>query len=174
MNFPRIVIVLMLVASAVFGWLLYQNKQELAQVRSDLKKVPMEAQSIQELGLQLQSLLDARDKDGLAEMESPEFYITSVATDPKIAIGQVDINSSSKEAYRGVLDRQYRIKPSSKTKEFHRSQVGNFLYQLEAESRRIRVTNFKLTPTDKLKPGEIGRDSWTFEAEVTSREKTEG
>lgn len=174
MNFPRTVIVVMLLASATLGWFLYQDKQRLAQVEVDLAKAPAVARRIQEMGLQLQSLYEARDKDGLSRTESPEFYIASVAMDPKISIGQPNISSSKKEPFAGIVDRKFSIKPTSSKKEFHRSQIGNFLYQLEAESRRIRVTRFKLTPIGNVKPGEVGGDAWTFEAEITSREKIEG
>lgn len=173
MNFPRIVIIVMLLASCVLGWFLYETTNELKQVEADLGKAPVLAHEIQELGFQLKSLQEARDKDGMTGQASPEYYISSVATNKRIAIGQVNISSSESrpKGMKGVIDKKYRIKPASKTKPFHRSQIGNFLYQLEADSRRIRVTTFKLQPQEKLKPGDIGNDQWFFDAEVTSREK---
>ena len=37
----------------------------------------------------------------------------------------------------------------------------------------VKVTSINLTPAKKVKPGEIGDDRWTFEAEVMSRSKLE-
>ena len=55
-----------------------------------------------------------------------------------------------------------------------RASIANFLFTLEQDSRRVKVTSIRIDPFAKLKPGELGGDEWTFEAEITSRRKIEG
>ena len=72
-----------------------------------------------------------------------------------------------------VVDKVYRIKSDARERSFQRPRIANFLYTLEFDSRRVKVTSLKLSPSNKrLKPGEIGDDLWTFEAALTVRSKT--
>lgn len=177
MNFPRIVILVMLIASAVLGWFLFKETQRLEAVEKGLDETPVLANKIQKLGYQLQGLYDVRSKEGLVELDKPEYYIQSVATDPKIRIGQVNITPREKavRGVKGVIDKNFQIRATSKGDTFSRSQIGNFLYQLEAKSRRIRVTDFSMKAAGKkLSAGQVGNDQWEFDATVTSRETEEG
>ncbi len=63
--------------------------------------------------------------------------------------------------------------PAEKTQRFTLGQIGNFLYKLEADSRRVKVTYFKIQPFEKVAPGQVGKDAWNFEAELTTRGKDE-
>jgi hypothetical protein len=173
MNFPRWVIVIMLTSSAVLGWFVFDRKQRLSEVERELRRVPQLVREIQELGLRLDELQQAERKEKFKVQDDPDTYIRSVAAHDAVRLGQIDITPSTKPSGPGIEDRKFRIKPADRTSSFRRVQVGNFLYQLEAETQRVRVTSLKLEPVQRLKPGDTGNDLWTFEAEITSRQAVE-
>jgi len=175
MNFPRGVIIASLAASAGFGYMVYERGQRLEQIQSELKLVPNLVRDIQKLGIELNNYQEAASGEILkGDDYDAETYIREIAADPNVNIGQVKTTPSKKSPYRDVEDRIYKIVPDSRNPRFTRSQIGNFLYKLEAASRRVRVTSLKLIPANKLKAGEIGDDVWTFEAAITTREKVDG
>ena len=49
----------------------------------------------------------------------------------------------------------------------------NYLYLLESQSRRVRVTSIQLTPEEKKKEYEHTNDLWKWNIELTSRTKVE-
>jgi len=58
---------------------------------------------------------------------------------------------------------------------FQRLRIANFLYTLEYDSRRVKVTDMKLEIAEKKpKPHEVPADEWFFDAEVTSRQRADG
>jgi len=174
MTFPRGVILVSLVSSAVLGYFVWARGSRLDEIHQELRQVKTVCREIQELGVELDQLQRAKKREGLTEYQNdPETYIRSIGAHERVGIGQLDTTPSVKTPMRGVEDRIYRIRPANKTQRYSRSQIGNFLYQLEAESRRVRVTSLKLLPFKKLKAGEIGDDVWTFEAAITSRSQVE-
>ena len=173
MTFPRGVILVSLVASAVLGYFVWARGSRLEEIHEELREVKSVCRQIQELGVELDQLQRAKKREGLAAQNDPETYIRSIGTHERVGIGQIEITPSTKTPMRGVEDRIYKIRPANKSQRYSRSQIGNFLYQLEAESRRVRVTSVKLLPFKKLKAGEIGDDVWTFEAAITSRSQVE-
>ena len=173
LNFPRMVIVVSLVASGVIGWLDYRMQGELAQLEDDVAEAPITVQRLQTTALELETLMKLANKEGLKGQDDPELYIRRVAQMQHVNIGDVNTDFSSSEPIRGVEDLKYKIKPSERTSSYARGAIANFLYKLEAESRRVRVTQIKIDPAEKVDPGEIGNDFWTFEAEITSRRKKE-
>lgn len=174
MTFPRAVILFSLTGSLVLGYFVYMRTQRLTQLERDLQRAPSVVQKIQEHAWRLDELHRAADKEGLkGEQSDPELYIRRVASQDNVNIGQVDTSVSEATPERGVLDRKYKIRPTNKNESFHRGSIGNFLYKLEADSRRVKVTSLKMTPVGRVKPGEIGDDLWTFEAEITSRQAVE-
>ena len=173
MTFPRWVIVTMLLASSALGWLVYHRFTRLDEVRYELRRVEGVVSEIQELALQLNGLQDLASKEGLKGENDPELYIREIAVQDKVGIGQVGTTPSRQTPFKGVEDHRFKIKPLNKNKRYSRGQIGNFLYKLEADSRRVRVTSLKLTPVERIRPGETGDDTWTFEAEITSRQKAE-
>ena len=175
LNFPRVVIILALTLSGVLGWLVYERSSRLDQIQAELRMVPNLVRDIQKLGIELNNYQEAASGEILkGEDYDAETYIREIAADPKVNIGQVRTQPSTKSPYSDVEDRIYKIQPDTRNPRFTRSMIGNFLYKLEADSRRVRVTSLKLTPANKIKPGEIGDDIWTFEAAITTREKVEG
>ncbi len=174
LNFPRGVILVSLLASTGLGYLVWARANRLAEIRVELGLVKGLCRAIQELGVQLDQLQRAKRRDGLTDSQKdPETYIRSIAAHERVGIGQLRTTPSVKSPFRDVEDRIYKIQPANKNQRYSRSQIGNFLYQLEAESRRVKVTSLKLTPFKKIKQGEIGDDVWTFDAAITSRSKIE-
>jgi len=169
MNFPRAIILIGLLSSIGLGWMLYQNRMRLNEVHLELRRAPDLIKEIQELGVTLNKRLELKAKEGLTINDDPEFYIRKIAAMDKVQIGDVNITRRESTPSRGIVDRNFRIRPDKKDRPYNRAQISNFLYQLEFESRRVRVTSLKLEPIDRVKAGETGADRWTFETEITTR-----
>jgi hypothetical protein len=45
------------------------------------------------------------------------------------------------------------------------------MWLLEQQSRRVRVTHVRLDPLERHQPWEVGSDVWSWEIEVTSRQR---
>ena len=76
-----------------------------------------------------------------------------------------------------MQDKVYLISPSLKDDTFRREQIANYLYKLENESRRVRVTDLVVEALNadgkkNLKPEEYPSDLWSFTFTVTSRQRT--
>lgn len=168
MNFPRAVILVSLLASVVMGWFVYEKTARLEEVHGELERVPAVVREIQRLGIELQQYEDISGPGTEADFDYDP-YIRSIAAAPRVGIGQVRIDPSQRDYSRDVEDRTYQIRLQNKTQKYHQSKIGNFLYKLESDNRRVKVTRLKLTPAETVRPGEIGRDSWTFEAAITER-----
>ena len=176
MNFPRAVIFVSFTASAVLGYFVYEKRSRLAEIERELYEVEHTlAKEIQQMGIELAQYQEL----GTGSTTGAEFdfdpYIRSIAaTETLVEIGEVEISPLRKNPSKDVQDSIYKIKPFNKNKRLTRSRIGNFLYKLEADSRRVKVTSLKLTPFKKVKPGEVGEDVWTFEASITSRSQVSG
>jgi len=177
LTFPRMMILASFVGSLVAGYLVWNKSQELEQLELDKIMAPTVVKSIQTKAVELDQLLSALNREGLKGdiINDMETYIREKANDPKINIGQVDLSPSRTEPDKGIEDIKYKIRPKEKTQRARRGSIANFLYKLEQDSRRVKVTSIRIDPYEKLKPGELGGDTWTFEAEITSRRaKAEG
>ncbi len=174
MTFPRGVILVSLVASIVLGILVFQKSLQLRKIEQDLKAVPALIAEIQKLGIEYTNLQQIASGEIIrGEQLDFETYIRSQAADPMVEIGQVRTAPSIKTYTRDVEDRVFKIQPNNRNQRYQRSRIGNFLYKLEADSRRVKVTSLKITPFGKIKPGEVGDDFWTFEAAITVRTRVE-
>ncbi len=169
MNFPRWVIVLMLTASGGLGYFAYAQQTRLAEVHGELARVKSVVRTIQQNAIRLDELQELASKERFRGQADAETYISSIAAMDAVKVGQVKISHSSKPMGK-YEDHRYKIEPAHRDKTFHRIQISNFLYQLEAETRRLKVTSMKIEPGERLKPGELGSDNWKFETEVTSRQ----
>ena len=90
----------------------------------------------------------------------------AAATPRTVEVGQLSINVPTPRRYgkKGSVDRIYKFEPVGETQSYNRGKIANFLYKLEAENRRVKVTSLSISPFNKrsrLKPGVIGDDSWT-------------
>jgi hypothetical protein len=173
MSFPRGVILVCSLGSLVLGALVYLRSKRLAEVHVELQKVRNVVKEIQTDAYRLGDLQRSASAETFKAQSEPETYIRATAGDSAIQIGQVDITKSTKSPARGIEDSIYKITPQTKTQRCTRGQIGNFLYKLEFGSRRVKVTRLRLWPFEKVAAGEIGKDVWNFEAELTTRTKLE-
>ena len=176
MNLARAIIYSSLLGALVLAVIGWRRQTELSAMREASKdEVPKLARTIEQLGRRHSQLTSAMRKDALSGQSDLESYIRGIAAFDRVEIGNVNIsNTEAPGATRGVMDRKYSIKPTDRTRAFPRSKIANFLYKLEAESRRVRVTDVTVEVADKkIKPHEVPEDNWTFEAELTSRQRTE-
>lgn len=173
MSFPRAVILCCSLGSAVMGTLVYQRSRRLDEVREELVRVKDVLKEMHTDAYRLDELQRSAGAEKLKAQEEMETYIRAIAGKENIDMGQLDFTRRTFEPARGVQDNICKMTPLSKTKRFNRGQIGNFLFQLEYDSRRVKVTRLKLTPADKPVPGVVGNDAWNFEADLTTRTKTE-
>jgi len=173
MSFPRAVILFCSLGSLTLGALVYTRSKRLDQVQDELKLVKDLVKEIQVDAYRLDDLQRRASAEKFKAQDQPESYIRSIAGQAYIEMGQLDFSKRFDTPARGVRDTIYKITPQSKTQHYNRGQIGNFLYRLETDSPRVKVTRIKLTPFDKVSPGEVGKDRWNFEAELTTRTKEE-
>ena len=174
LTFTRGVVVFGGLAVLLLGFLDFRMRSRLGEVVDfELPNAERVSREIQELGLEVARLQTAVRAEGYKGVENAVSYITGIATTRDIELGDQTVSHSSKPV-GNFVDETYRIKPKGlglRRTGFSRTQIANFLYKLEAENRRVRVTSLKLTPYPAIKPGELGTDTWIFEAEITSRQK---
>ncbi len=173
MSFPRAVILFCSLGSLTLGVLVYLRSQRLDEVHNELKRVKDVVREIQTDAYRLDDLQASASTEKFKAQEELESYIRAVAGEDNIKMGQLDLSSMPRTPARGILDKIYKIAPATKAQHYVRGYIGNFLYRLEKDSRRVKVTRLKLTPFDKAVPGEIGKDRWVFEADLTTRTKVE-
>lgn len=173
MSFPRGVILCCSLGSIVLGALVYLKSQRLAEVQRELGRVKDVVREIQSDALRLDQLQMSAGSEKFKAQDEPETYIRAIATEKVVTLGQVDINKKSSSPARGIEDTIYTITLGTKGQRCNRQQIGNFLFRLEEASRRVKVTRVKMTPFPKVSPGEIGKDDWTFEADLRTRSKVD-
>ena len=159
-NLVRTMIVLFLIGSvpmALEVWKREQNIQQLATATgfdrnfepSGIEDSPMvlKIKDIIKLAKQHTNLQKSLESEGIKGNDTPLSYIRDIAKDAYINLGGVEIKTSKKEPVKGMVDNIYKITPQKKQgKEnlFSRVTISNFLYKLEHDSRRVRVTNFSI------------------------------
>ena len=175
-SLARWIIIISLLASIGLGYYGYQLHTQRTELEVALKtQVPKLAVEMQTLAKQHTVLMKQNDREGLGGPQNdPLLYIRSIAASKDVMIGDTTVDPASESEYiKGVLDTRYGIKPSSRDRGYGRLNIANFLYKLESESRRMRVTRFMMEPESKsVKPETVlENDSWRWTAEVTSRTK---
>lgn len=175
LNLARGIILVTIVGSLTLGALGYVQSRKLAELQQQYDKdlEPL-VKTIQDLGRKHTQLSKNTRQDGLAGQTDPNSYIRKTATKDKVDIGDVKLTSSEDQRTKGIVDYKYRIRPSERDRQYMRSRIANFLYSLEFDSHRVKVTDLTIEIAQKkIKPHEIPDDMWTFEAEITSRQRVE-
>jgi hypothetical protein len=163
------------VALAANGWRLMNERERLeAALRPD-GLVERTSSNIQNLGKLCSKLQADADREGLSGAQAePSVYFRDLAKDDKVRLGQVDIKTpTSQEVYPGTRDLTYQLQPQT-DRGAARDKIFNYMYLLEQRSRRVKVTQIRLTPEQRLEPGDTGNDMWKWEIELTSRTKVDG
>jgi hypothetical protein len=173
MSFPRAVILFCTLGSVAMGVLVFDRTRRLAAVQDELRRVKEIVKEIQTDAYRLDELQRSAGAEKFGAQEELETFIRKIAADVNINMGQLDFQKRTHEPQKGVLDNICKMSPQSKAPHYNRGQIGNFLYTLERDSHRVKVTRLKLTPSDKAVAGEVGKDRWNFEAELTTRTKVD-
>jgi len=169
MNFPRAVILVSLVTSGVLGYFVNQRTARLDEIEAELKRVPGIVQDIQRLGIEVDQYMELAAGSGNVDVNDITSFIRITGASDLVGIGELEIIPSDKKVAADIVDNMYKIRPAQKNQRYTRSKIGNFLYKLESDNPRLKVTQLQLDPFKALKPGEIGNDEWKFEAMVTAR-----
>jgi hypothetical protein len=175
MNLARAIILFAVVGSialAVNGWSLHKR---LADLRDDLTvDAPKLTKELMRLGHQHTQLQRTKSKEGLGPQTDFQTYIRTAANKDGVEIGEVKLIETLTPRSQGVADKVMSITPSDRERKYERYRIANFLYSLERDSRRVKVTHVKMNVSEKnLKYHEIPEDLWTFEAAASSRERTD-
>ncbi len=174
LNLARGIILVSVIGCLVLGFLGWKRSQQLADLKDNLAGIePLTTQLMQ--SAQRHTALSKTFKDdNLDAQKDLETYIRKVATKDRVEIGNVNMTFTTEPRTKNVVDKVYRIKSDSRERTFQRLRIANFLYTLEFDSRRVKVTDLKLEVAGKQKPHEVPEDAWFFDAEVTSRQKADG
>lgn len=173
MTLARAIIVLSVIGSAVLGYTGWKNQAQLAQFEAALKTdVPKLVTEIQQTTAKHFRLKRDLDGDQLVREDSPESYILSIAARREVELGNIDYKPRVVNNIPGVIDYRHRVQPKDRTRAYSLGTIGNFLFYLEDRSRSIKVTDIKINLKDgRVKPDQVPLDEWTFDVELTSREK---
>lgn len=176
MNFARGLILVSAVGTPAIGIYCWQMRGEVAELREALetKMVPTVQTLMQsaQRHTELEKLKKGESLVGSGETDM-NTYIRRVGAKDHVEIGELNVTSQETALTSGIVDKRFTIKPDSPTASFDRLRIVNFLYSLEDESRRVRLTRVKLEVADQkgLKPHEIPKDLWRFDCELTSRQR---
>ncbi len=177
MTLARWIIVLSLLAAVGLGYYGYSMHARRLSLEDALTREVHEiALDLRNLARRHSVLTKQLDREGFKEQSDPATYIRAIAANAAVLMGDVTVAPPSEaEHIRGILDTRYTISSSSFDRGYPRLNIANFLYKLESESRRMRVTRLRMDPEAKnLKPENVlDVDSWRWEVEVTSRTKLE-
>lgn len=178
LNFAKVMILLCLIGSAVLGWIDWKQYQEIASVKQSLQpdgEVEQLVYKTQKAGKEYAELSRALKGDELKSQDRPLSYISDIADEPLISIGQVDIRANDRRG-RSTVDHIYSISPQNKDRFFSKLNIANFLFTLEEKSRKVRVTQLKMDQINsnektRVRATEFPADLYTFSAELTSRQR---
>lgn len=176
MNLARGIILISVVGCLALGILGWQRQQELSQMKEDLNvRLQPLVKDLMQTAQRHTALSKTLKDDSLGAQADLETYIRKVAAKDKVEIGNVNMTFTPEQRSKTVVDKVYRIKSDARERSFQRLRIANFLYTLEFDSRRVKVTDMKLEVAEKRpKPHEVPADEWFFEAEVTSRQRSDG
>jgi 2',3'-cyclic-nucleotide 2'-phosphodiesterase (5'-nucleotidase family) len=175
MNLARGIILFAIVGSIALGVIGWKQQKRLTDLRENLTDdTPKLVRELMRLGHQHTALKRAASKENLNAQADFQTYIRNAANKDGVEIGEIKLNGGKTPRGKDIVDDTVSITPSDRERRYERYRIANFLYALERDSRRVKVTRVKLNVADKTaKPHEIPDDTWTFEAAVTSRQKSE-
>jgi hypothetical protein len=176
MNLARGIILAALLGSVVLLWIGLRHASRLSEMKqnysTDVAKIAPQLAQLARKHSQLTEGLKGESLQGEANLQE---YIYKVGTMDRVEVGNLDLVPSKPDPIaKGVVDKAINIRPDNRDRAFERTKIANFLYTIEAQSRRVKVTMVKIENADRrVKPQEIPKDQWTFEAEITSRQRSE-
>lgn len=175
LNFARITILVALVGSAALAYTGWQQHEKLKSLEEDLdKRMPELAKQLEAAGRKHTQLAKNYDKELLKGEQNIMSYAIKCATDDRVEIGDIDpqLTTDKNTGTKGIEDQKLDIKPKDPKRGYTRLRIANFLYRLEEQSRRVKVTDIEFLPAGpKVARHEVPEDSWTFTCQITSRER---
>lgn len=172
MNFVRGVMLVCLIAAGTLGYMAYQSKAEVADLRDQVnRQAKTLTAQIQQKAVHLNQLQKLESGSEFEALNETQQYIRQTALANNVSVGEVDITPSRAKdnVFPGTKDETWGIRPKERTQVFSRSQVANFLYMLEVKSPFVVVTHAEFRLEKKGRPEEHPSDRWTYEADVTIR-----
>lgn len=175
MNLARAMILLSVLGSLVLAWTGWRSSARVAELNRNFQTdMPKLAGQLVETSRKHSQLSDSKKGENLQGEANLQSYILKIAGMDRVEAGNMDLNTSNDPFTKGVVDKKIVIRPDNRERTFKRTTIANFLYTLEQQSRRVKVTMVKIETADRrVKPEQIPEDSWSFEAEVTSRQRVD-
>lgn len=176
MNFARWSILFSLLGTLALLWLGLWQRSVLTEMTEGLdggaSKVTKQIAQLARKHSQLSESLKGENLQGEADMQS---YIYKVAGTDRVEVGNLTLNVPTAEQFsKGIVDKKINIRPDNRERTFARTTIANFLYTLEQQSRRVKVTMITIENADRrVKNHEIPKEQWTFLADITSRQRSE-
>ena len=173
MNLARWIMLFSLAGSAYLGWQGWEFHTQRKQLELDLDgEVQDIAEQLMVLSVEHSSLYKELQSEGLAGPQATiKTYISKRAQLPDVRLGNVVVQPREQKL-KGATDVVSTIEPADK-RGAQRTSIANFLHFLEKDSHRVKVTRVKMVPDQRLKEHEISNDMWLWEAQVTTREKSD-
>ena len=173
MNLARAMILLSVVGALVLAWTGWRSSARIEEMRRNYETdMPKLATQLVELARKHSMLTDSKKGENLQGEADLQSYIYKIAGMDKVEVGNMNLTQSEDPFSKGVVDKKIVIRPDNRERTFRRTTLANFLYTLEQQSRRVKVSMVKIEAADRrLKPEGIPDDLWTFEAEVISRQR---
>lgn len=175
LNFPRVVVLMSFLGSVVLLYLDVTLGQKLDRLRTEAETTgPETVRRIQETSHRLRQLQKQLEDDKWTGQNNPGTYVREIAQSNEVRLGQVDVTPMNSDSLgNGIVDKKYTIKPVDTDRGWGRQLIGNFLFKLEDDSQRVRVTSLKIHPPPKarVRPADFPADEWTYVIEITSRQR---
>jgi len=174
MNLARAIILVALIGSIGLYFVNRRDRDQLTFLQDSLNNsVPETVESIQLLSQQYSKLISLQESEGLKRTTSPRSYFADKKDLPGANLGFIEMTESDSNYDRGIEDSKFRLKPTEKDAKFTRDQIAYFMWQLEAGSNRLKITDIDLQLANRkgLKDHDIPEDTWTFSIETTTRQE---
>lgn len=154
------------------GWRVFQGMDWQAAGTSDGPDSYSDVISVEvRPGREARALALAGDPALAAEgSASIESYVRVAAAESS-RIGQVALDLTVKSPTPHERDFVFRVRPVDPDAHFTRAQIGDFLRELEARSPAARLTHVAIERAPHH-PDLTSPDGWTFEAELTLRQRS--
>ncbi|MEM9379008.1 MAG: hypothetical protein AAGB93_03585 [Planctomycetota bacterium] len=170
-------IALLLVGSAVLGYLIMGQKKVIDELSAALEpggEIESLAEDILGYSHLYTAYKERSAREGVKDNDEKgvQTYVREIAQRPRVMWGNVRIpNPTERQRLQGYNDRAYRLTPQEKGMAFDRPRIANFMYLLEFESRKLRVTNIDLKVAERVDKHEVPEDKWAVDLTVTMRER---
>jgi hypothetical protein len=175
LNFARVMMLGALLGSLVLGYTGWRQYETLKGLRQDLEvRMPDLVRKLEAAGRRHSQLAKNYDKEALKGEQNLMSYAMKCAADDRVEIGDIDPQPSidKNAGPKGIEDQKLLVKPKDPKREYTRLRIANFLYRLEEQSRRVKVTDLEFALAGpKVAKHEVPEDKWTFSCEITSRQR---